>query len=173
MNNITLLPTRRSAWLLLLLSTIMLQIAALYFQYALDLAPCVKCINQRSALYGVMLAAFVGYFFTPVTVLRIAAVMGWLYFSYLGLLQAYSHVDNQLNPHPFFNSCEITPFFPDWLPLHEWLPLLFAAPGDCGSIDWQFLGLSMPQWMLGFFVVYFSGAIITALITLYNVVTRR
>ena len=46
------------------------------------------------------------------------------------------------------------PNFPSWAPLHEWLPRIFAATGDCGDIDWQFLDMSMPQWMIVIFAIY-------------------
>jgi disulfide bond formation protein DsbB len=46
------------------------------------------------------------------------------------------------------------PNFPTWAPLHEWLPALFEASGDCGDIKWQFLGFTMPQVMLAIFGVY-------------------
>ncbi|MFM9500766.1 disulfide bond formation protein B, partial [Streptomyces galilaeus] len=45
----------------------------------------------------------------------------------------------------FAFSCEFEPNFP--VPLHECMPQFFAATGDCGNIDWQFLGLSMPACM--------------------------
>ena len=34
-----------------------------------------------------------------------------------------------------------------------------TATGDCSSIDWQFLGLSMPMWALLWFVVLGFGAL--------------
>lgn len=161
----------KSAWGALFLSTICLHLCALYFQYGMDLQPCVKCINQRAALYGISVASLMGYLGVNHFLMRITAIIGWLGFAVVGWIQSYQHVDSQLNPHPFFNSCEITPFFPQWLPLHEWLPVLFAAPGDCGTIDWQFMSFSMPQWMLGLFSLYSlvaAGVLINMLIGKLN-----
>jgi disulfide bond formation protein DsbB len=40
------------------------------------------------------------------------------------------------------------------MPLHHWIPQFFEATGDCGNIDWQFAGLSMPAWMEVIFVLF-------------------
>ena len=36
----------------------------------------------------------------------------------------------------------------DSFPLSEALRLIFSGSGECASIDWQFLSLSMPTWVL-------------------------
>jgi disulfide bond formation protein DsbB len=38
-------------------------------------------------------------------------------------------------------------------PFSEALALIFAGSGECADIDWSFLGLSMPAWVLISFVV--------------------
>jgi disulfide bond formation protein DsbB len=45
------------------------------------------------------------------------------------------------------------------MPLHEWCPGFFGAPGMCGDIDWQFAGLSMPQWLRIIFAGYAAIAV--------------
>ena len=38
---------------------------------------------------------------------------------------------------------------------HSWLGAareVLLATGDCSNIDWTFLGLSMPMWVLAWFV---------------------
>ncbi len=167
------LPRSKFAWISLCVITILLHGSALYFQYGMDLAPCVKCINQRTALSLVLIFSIIGWLGINISLVRITAIVGWGYSATLGWLQSYSHVDTQLNPNPFFNSCEITPFFPHWLPLHEWLPFLFAAPGDCGTIDWQFMSMSMPQWMLAIFSVYVVIAAMVVLIEIYNFIVNK
>jgi disulfide bond formation protein DsbB len=36
----------------------------------------------------------------------------------------------------------------DSFPLGEALRLIFTGSGECAAIDWSFLGLSMPAWVL-------------------------
>ncbi|SUX62599.1 disulfide bond formation protein B [Citrobacter braakii] len=50
----------RGAWLLLALTAFALELVALWFQHVMLLKPCVLCIYERSALFGVMGAGLVG-----------------------------------------------------------------------------------------------------------------
>jgi disulfide bond formation protein DsbB len=36
----------------------------------------------------------------------------------------------------------------DVLPLHEVLAKVLAGSGECAKVDWEFLGLTMPAWVL-------------------------
>ncbi|WP_438863537.1 disulfide bond formation protein DsbB [Neptunicella sp.] len=154
LKNIANWPENAGAWKLLFISTLGLELAALYFQYVMDLAPCIMCIYQRTAIFGIMLSGLIGILFNQNLLLRIVALTGWGISSVWGGMIAYEHVDIQTAANPFFASCEIVPNFPAWLPLHEWIPQIFAATGDCGDIDWQFMQLSMPQWMMAIFAFY-------------------
>lgn len=151
------LPEQKSAWGLLFASAFLLELTALYFQYVMGLEPCIMCIYQRTAVLGVMLAGLLVLLLNN-SATRFIAFAGWGTSAIWGALIAKEHVDIQTAANPFFASCEIVPNFPSFAPLHEWLPSFFAATGDCGDIDWQFLSLSMPQWMmiiLGLYSVVF------------------
>ncbi len=54
------LSIQRSGWLLLLISALALEGSALYFQYGMDLQPCVMCIYERVALFGIAFAGLIG-----------------------------------------------------------------------------------------------------------------
>lgn len=144
----------RRSWSLLLVTALIFEAIALYFQYGMGLEPCIMCIYQRNAVFGIALAALIGLSMPHNTIIRLIAVAGWGVSAIWGLLIAIEHVDIQSAANPFFAPCEIVPNFPSWLPLHEWLPAIFAATGDCGNIDWSFLGWSMPQWMIVIFTSY-------------------
>ncbi|AWL11384.1 Disulfide bond formation protein [Saliniradius amylolyticus] len=161
-SSIHLFSQRKLGWGLLFLACTALEISALYFQHVMDLAPCVMCIYQRNAVFGVMLAALVGLIGCHNRIARWLALLGWGVSTLWGLKIAYEHVDIQTAANPFFATCEVVPRFPSWLPLHEWLPNVFAATGSCGDIDWQFLSLSMPQWMM----VIFAGMSLAWLIVI-------
>lgn len=59
----------RGAWLLLAFTALALELTALYFQHVMLLKPCVLCIYQRCALWGVFAAGIVGAI-APSTALR-------------------------------------------------------------------------------------------------------
>jgi disulfide bond formation protein DsbB len=39
-------------------------------------------------------------------------------------------------------------FMLESFPLREALAMVLSGSGECASVDWQFLGLSMPAWVL-------------------------
>ena len=164
MNILSDLTTNSKAWLLLGLSALGLELCALLFQYVMNLAPCIMCVYQRVAILAIILAGFIGLLACKFLVARIVAYGLWATGAIWGLFIALEHVEMQANSGSLFFSCDFIPNFPTWAPLHEWIPALFEATGDCGEISWQFLGYSMPQWMV---VVYgaYSVAFILVLFT--------
>ncbi|SFD62631.1 disulfide bond formation protein DsbB [Pseudoalteromonas denitrificans] len=148
------LAFKRSSWLVLALSTFCLEIAALFFQYQMDLAPCIMCIYQRTAILGIFIASIIGLSNPENIIVRIIAYLTWSISAIWGYFIAAEHIDMQTNTDPFAFTCDIIPNFPSFMPLHEWIPSFFAAPGDCGEIQWQFLNLSMPTWMQVIFAIY-------------------
>lgn len=44
----------------------------------------------------------------------------------------------------------------DNFPLGDALGLIFKGSGECAKVDWSFLGLSMPAWLLLIFAVMFA-----------------
>ena len=50
----------RGAWLLMALTAFALEMVALWFQHVMGLKPCVLCIYERCALFGIMGAGLVG-----------------------------------------------------------------------------------------------------------------
>ncbi|MBQ4861795.1 disulfide bond formation protein DsbB [Pseudoalteromonas sp. MMG013] len=161
MNWITSLSHSRPAWVLLAVSAFVFEAIALFFQYQMELAPCIMCIYQRTAMLGLLFAGLVGAINPSNTIFKIVGFSGWGLASIWGWLIAREHTNMQTTTDPFAFTCDIVPNFPEFLPLHEWLPSFFAATGDCGNIDWQFMNMSMPNWMEVIFAFY-SVCFITA-----------
>lgn len=157
------LSTNTRAWQLLAFTAFALELSALYFQYVMGLAPCIMCIYQRTAIWGIFFAGIVGSLGNKNLVLRIIAFSLWGVGAIWGLLIAIEHVEIQSATLSFLYSCEFVPNFPSWAPLHLWLPSLFEATGDCGDINWQFFGYTMPQMMI---VVY--GGFTLALVVILS-----
>ncbi|WP_188697019.1 disulfide bond formation protein DsbB [Bowmanella pacifica] len=164
---------RRQGWWLLFSASVGLLLVALYFQYAMGLAPCVMCIYQRTAVIGVMLASLVGLINPQFGGLRWAGMSIWGLSSVWGLLKAIEHVDIQTASNLLFQSCAIEPEFPAWMPLHHWLPSIFAATGDCGNIDWQWLSFSMPQWMIVILSLFSLVWLVVLLANTYQLITQK
>jgi len=154
------LNTKPTPWLLLALSALGLELCALFFQYFMDLAPCIMCVYQRLAIASIILAGIVGFIGHNFLLTRLVAYGLWATGAIWGLLIALEHVEMQANNDSLFFSCEFIPNFPSWAPLHQWLPAVFEATGDCGDINWQFLGYSMPQWMVIVYAAYTAAFVL-------------
>lgn len=165
-------PVMRAPWLILALFSTALVGYALYTQHGpQQLWPCVQCIYQRTAMIGVAIFAWLGFALAPVSAIaRWIALIGWLGSAIAGAYSAYYHSWIQSAINPLFAPCQPHPNFPAWLPLHQWLPQIFDAGGLCGEIDWQWLGLSMPQWL---FVIFSSLAVIALLVIMCHGLRRH
>lgn len=147
------LSMKRTGWFLLLFSALVLEAIALYFQYGMDLAPCVMCIYERVALFGIVFAGILGFIAPKRWFFRLLGLFVGLGSAVKGMALAIKHVDYQVNPAPW-NQCTYLAEFPSSFPLDKWFPLLFNPSGSCSEVTWQFLTLSMAQWIVVIFAFY-------------------
>jgi disulfide bond formation protein DsbB len=122
---------------------------AFYTQYGLGLVPCHLCIFQR-----ITIAALVVAFVLAALVSRPGA-RGILAATLIGLAGAATiatagrHVWIQMQPEGAVPACGADlSFMLDLFPLYDVILKVFKAGGECAKIDWSFLGLSMPAWVL-------------------------
>ncbi|WP_371192886.1 disulfide bond formation protein B [Glaciecola sp. SC05] len=149
----------RTPWAIVCCSAFALLLAALYFQHVLGHAPCVKCIYQRTAIIAIFFATLLPVLY-PHFFIRMLSLILWGAAAIWGLLQAKAHLE-VIFPEGFFvPPCPFFPEFPSFMPLHEWLPMVFDAPGSCNTNDWQFLSMGMPEWMQIIFSLYIAGWIV-------------
>ncbi|HGO5853288.1 TPA: disulfide bond formation protein DsbB [Mannheimia haemolytica] len=154
------LSLSRGAWFLLILSCIVLEGVALYFQHGMGLVPCVMCIYERVALFGILFAGILGFLGNRYVIMRWLAILIWLGSAFKGLTLSIKHHDYQVNPSPW-NQCEFKVNFPQTLPLDQWLPQVFApGPVNCSQSQWEMFGFSMAQWLIFTFAVYLIIAVI-------------
>lgn len=90
------LSVQRTGWLLLVISALALEGTALYFQYGMELQPCVMCIYERVALFGIAFAGIVGLIAPRFLVFRLLALLIAFFSTVKGLLISLKHVDYQL-----------------------------------------------------------------------------
>lgn len=172
LNNIAKWPAQRWPWTVLAVSAFALEAAALFFQYVMDLDPCVMCVYQRVAVLGLFVSALPAMVVPGNLIARAVSAVGATVSAVWGFKIAYEHVQMQ-NPENFMLllSCDVIPQFPSWLQLHKMIPAVFEPRGMCGDIDWSFLSLSMPQWMAVLFAAY--AVTLIASFTLRLALTKR
>ena len=151
----------RQPWLILFLTAFALVASALYFQHVQNYLPCIKCIYQRTAVIGILLAALLP-LITPTLPLRLVGLGLWIYSASMGLITANEHIEVIYADSIFMPPCPVVPNFPEFLPLHDILPRIFDGPGDCADNSWQFLNLGMAEWMRIIFALYLLVGIAVA-----------
>lgn len=147
------ISSRRFPWVLLALTALGLELAALYFQYQLHLEPCVLCVYERTAVLGILAAGLIGAVAPWLVMVRGLSILIWGASAGWGLQLALKHTGIQLSPSPT-NTCDFMASYPAWAKLDEWFPWLFQPTGFCEDIQWQFYGFTMPQTMVGIYALY-------------------
>lgn len=122
---------------------------ALYAEYQLLLEPCPLCVFERMAVTAMGLVFLVAALHNPTGGGRRAYALLILLAAGAGVGVAGRHVWLQNLPPDKVPACG--PGFGyiiDSFPLSDALKLIFSGSGECASIDWVFLGLSMPAYVL-------------------------
>ena len=133
---------------------------ALYAQHILLLEPCPLCVLQRVAVIGLGIVFLIAALHGPrgfggvvyAVLIALFALGG------IGVAGWHSH----LQPLPPSETPSCGPgldYLLDNFPLSEALRMVFHGSGECAKIVWQFLGLSMPAWVLICLVLLGSAGI--------------
>ncbi len=133
---------------------------ALYAQYQMFLDPCPLCIFQRVVFIGMGIVFLLGALHGP---------KGWgrklygvlvFFISMIGVGISGRHVWLQNLPADQVPACGPgLEYMLDAFPLSKALSMVFTGSGECASVDWSFLGLSMPAWTLVCYVLLGLGAL--------------
>ena len=127
---------------------------ALYAEHVLYLDPCPLCVFQRMATIGTGLVFLVAAIHDPGDWGRrvYAVLLGVTAASGIGVAGRHVWLQN-LPPDEVPGCGPGFDYIIDAFPLSEALSMIFTGSGECATVDWSFLGLSMPAWVLICFVV--------------------
>jgi disulfide bond formation protein DsbB len=127
-----------------------------FLQYAQGLEPCPLCLVQRAFFYLLILVFLIATLHGP-------SVLGMRLYGFFAMLLAaggFATASRQVwlqhLPKDQVPACG-----PDLaymlknLPLARTLEKLFAGSGQCAEVDWTFLHLSIAEWSLAWFGVFF------------------
>ncbi len=121
---------------------------ALYAQYVLGLAPCPLCIFQRVATIATGVLFLIAAIHNPsATGARVyGALIGLA--ALAGMLISARHIWIQAQPPGTVAACGADlDYLLEIMPLTEVVSKVLTGSGECGKIDWMFVGLSMPWWV--------------------------
>lgn len=145
--------TTRHLFLLMFLACIGLLGAAYYFEYVMYLDPCPLCVMQRIAVLLVGLVSLSGFLLGLEGIKqKFHAVLLFVTASF-GLFVAGRHMWIQSLPADQVPTCGPSlEYMVDTLPWAEVLTVMLRGNGNCAETQWSFIGLSMPAWVLIWFV---------------------
>lgn len=156
--------TFRKAFLFGFLSCVGLLAYALYLQHALWLDPCPLCILQRVAFVGMGVGFVIGALHNPGRRGRLWYAVFIDICGTAGAFLAGRHIWLQNLPADEVPDCGPgLGYMLDNFPLADAFRQVLEGSGECATVDWQFLGLSMPWWTLLWFFGLSALAIFAAL----------
>lgn len=140
----------RQQFLLGFFACVGLMAYALYSQHVLGYEPCPLCIFQRVAVIALGIVFLLGALLAPATRRgRVAWGVLALLPALAGMGIAGRHVWMQNLPPGQVPACgPPLEFLRETLPLVDVIKKVLTGSGQCATIDWTLLGLSMPAWVL-------------------------
>lgn len=150
---------RRGQALLALISLFILA-NSFYFQYVKGLSPCPLCLMQRLCVLLLFMLCFIGVTIRSLKGGKVLAILQCI-IAACGLFFAGRQLWLQSLPPEQAPSC-----MPDldvlihYFPWHDVLRSLLWGTGDCAEVNWQWLGLSMPEWVSLYFLFMLIAVIL-------------
>jgi protein dithiol:quinone oxidoreductase len=144
-----MLDNPRTGNLLGVFACVGLMAYALYAQYQLGLEPCPLCIFQRVAVIALGLVFGVAALHGPGLFGRRVYALLIVLMAAAGAGVAGRHVWLQSLPPDRVPSCGPgLQYMLEAFPFGEMLLTVLSGSGECAQVDWHFLGLAMPGWVL-------------------------
>ncbi len=131
-----------------------------YLQHEVGLEPCPMCILQRYVFVALGLVALAGAIHGPKSLGGVRAYAALIVvLALVGAGTSMRHSYLQRFPSPSTSCGTDLTFLVNNFPLAQALPRIFAGTGECSKVDWSMFGLSIPEWALVWFAIFFATAI--------------
>ena len=153
---------------LVIMAVIGMSFALFFLQRYMGFSPCPLCIFQRIGLMVMGGFALIAAIFDPKSkIVRLLLWLGSLAGIGWAAVVAGRHVWLQHLPADQVPSCGPgLDYWLDTLPKQQVLKEVFAGSGECASIEWTFMGLSIPEQSL----ILFSILILVHVLILWRIV---
>ncbi len=148
----------RLYWLGLMLISISMLVAALFYQYVLNEWPCVLCIQVRLwftllLLVSILMLALptLSYLrhFSNMLVLIVAIGLADRSYQLLGTERGF-----------IFSDCGFDLGLPSWFALDKWLPSIYRVDASCGYTPELLFGITMAEALMVFSVLFILLALL-------------
>ena len=123
---------------------------ALFAQYFLNLEPCPLCIFQRVSVIAMGIIFLACSLFEPKSNLaKFISSTLFVISGTFGVGVASRHVWLQNLPSDQVPGCGPgLDFMMSTFPINEVFEMVFNGSGECANVDWSFLSLTMPAWVI-------------------------
>lgn len=158
-------------WLLLVLTGLSFEGVALYYQYVLELMPCVMCIQVRIWMMALILVALAAIWVRRNAFMNLLAHMLTVVIA-IGLLERSYQLLGTERGFTFSN-CGLDLGMPAWFALDAWFPALFQVQTSCGYTPELLFGVTMAEALIVFsavFLVWSAGMVVLTLLGFWFVV---
>ena len=137
---------------------------ALYLQHVLNEIPCPLCITQRIFVIAIGVVALLAAIINPQALARRATAGLMLVLAIAGAAVAGRHVWLQSLPPELAPSCgPPLSFMRQTMGPLDVVRKVLTGSGNCGDVDWTWLGLGMPAWSLIGFLLLAAWGLLAAL----------
>lgn len=135
-----------------------------YLQYVQGLNPCPLCLVQRGFFYAVLAVCVAGAAHGPGRAGTVAYASLAALFGLGGTASAARQVWLQHLPKDKVPQCgPDLAFMLENFPLSTTLQRLVSGTGECAEVDWTFLGMSIAEWSLAWFLLFVVCGVALAL----------
>ena len=133
---------------------------ALVIHTKYNLEPCPLCITQRMFFMGLGILFLIGAFLKPASISQKIFALLQVITALGGAGWAIRHWYLQAHKGEVIADCGVGfDYMFENFPLKKMFTLIFRGTGDCGVIDWTFLGLTLPQLALITFIGFGNYAL--------------
>ncbi|NVJ64870.1 MAG: disulfide bond formation protein B [Gammaproteobacteria bacterium] len=135
-----------------------LLVTAYYFQYVEFMDPCPLCIFSRVAIFSLGVVLLLNAIFQPRHESiwnKLFQILG-MFCAAMGIWISAKHVWIQNLPEDQVMDCGAPlDLLMDVMPMSEVISTVLMGDGKCAEVNFEWLGLTMPGWMLLIFSVAF------------------
>ena len=133
-------------WLSLALLCVVLEAAALFYQYVLNYGPCVLCIHVRIIVLGMFMVCLLALLFRHSRFALFAANIVMMILLAVLLERAYMLLG--IERGFVTGSCGFDSGLPAWFSIDKWFPFMFGIWESCGYTPVLLFGITMAEALL-------------------------